>query len=80
MDCPVDVLINRDTKGSYKKALLPDNHLEKISNLKGINDIYEKPYDPDLILRTDMIGIDDCVIKMVQFILIEIKKYGSPMC
>jgi len=39
IDCDIDTLIKRDTKGLYSRAPLPDDHPDKISNLTGINDL-----------------------------------------
>ena len=44
INCSLDTLIKRDTKGLYGKAKLPDGHPDKIYNLTGVNDIYEQPY------------------------------------
>ena len=52
IDCPVDVLIQRDTKGLYKRALLPNEHRDKIFNLTGINDPYESPLNAELVINT----------------------------
>jgi len=38
IDCAIDELIVRDTKGLYKRALLPDHHPDKLTNLTGVND------------------------------------------
>lgn len=50
--CDIHTLVQRDTKGLYKKALLPNTHPEKIWNLTGINDIYETPEIFDLLIDT----------------------------
>src|SRR6476469_3629973 len=39
--CNLDTLIQRDPKGLYRRALLPNDDSEKIWNLTGINDTYE---------------------------------------
>src|ERR1700712_1053356 len=46
VDCPVASLIKRDTKGLYAKAMLPENHPDKISNLTGVNDPFDIPTNP----------------------------------
>lgn len=46
--CPTEVLIERDTKGLYRKALNGE-----IQNLTGISDPYEPPPDPEVIVSTD---------------------------
>lgn len=50
--CPLPVLIQRDTKGLYKRALQEKNSPGSIANLTGVNDIYEVPDNPDLLLNT----------------------------
>jgi adenylyl-sulfate kinase len=45
MDCPVDVLVQRDAKGLYKKALAGE-----ISNFTGISDPYEPPLHPEVTI------------------------------
>ena len=68
IDCHLDVLIQRDTKGLYRRALLPQEHPEKIGNLTGVNDPFDIPANPDLIIKTDMESIDVSVQKLVAFI------------
>ena len=52
INCAIDVLIERDTKGLYKRALLPENHPDKLSNLTGVNDDYDLPLTCDLVINT----------------------------
>jgi adenylyl-sulfate kinase len=46
--CPIDVLAERDVKGLYKKALAGE-----IKNFTGIDDPYEEPLSPEIIIHTD---------------------------
>lgn len=69
IDCALEVLMQRDTKGLYKKALLPDNHPEKISNLTGVNDPFEPPETPDLIIHSDTESIGESAGKLAAFII-----------
>ena len=46
--CPVEVCIERDVKGLYKKALSGE-----IKGFTGIDDPYEEPLKPELVLETD---------------------------
>ncbi|OOQ59447.1 adenylyl-sulfate kinase [Mucilaginibacter pedocola] len=69
VDCPVDVLIGRDTKGFYAKALLPDEHPDKIKNLTGINDQFDIPATPDVYINTHVNSIDDCSNMLYNFII-----------
>ncbi len=74
INCEIPELIKRDTKGLYKKALLPATHKDKIHNLTGINDPFEAPANPDLIINTDTESIDASVEKLVHFIQANYKK------
>jgi adenylylsulfate kinase len=79
LDCTIDVLIKRDTKGLYKRALLPDDHPDKILNLTGINDPFEIPVSPDLYINTSEMNIRQSANEIYSFILhnIRTKKYGT---
>jgi adenylylsulfate kinase len=68
LDCPIDELIKRDTKGLYHRALLPDNDPDKINNLTGINDTFEIPENPDLIINTNEDDITESKNKLLKFI------------
>jgi adenylyl-sulfate kinase len=46
--CPINVLAERDVKGLYKKALAGE-----IKNFTGIDDPYEPPLNPDVIIESD---------------------------
>src|SRR5581483_4500 len=52
IDCNMRTLVKRDTKGLYKRALLPDGHPDKLSNLTGVNDPFEVPENADLYIDT----------------------------
>ncbi|MEP6674021.1 MAG: adenylyl-sulfate kinase [Ferruginibacter sp.] len=67
--CDMKILLQRDTKGLYKRAALPEGHPDKLSNLTGVNDIYDLPYQPDLMIDSGTEDIDDSVNKLYQFIL-----------
>ena len=45
---PMPVLLERDVKGMYKKAMAGE-----IQNFTGVNDPYEEPVNPELTLDTD---------------------------
>ncbi|MEN3335881.1 MAG: phosphoadenosine phosphosulfate reductase [Blastocatellia bacterium] len=48
VECPIDVLAERDVKGLYKKALAGE-----IKHFTGIDDPYEEPLAPEIIVETD---------------------------
>ena len=58
--CPIEVCIARDVKGMFKKALSGE-----INNFTGIDDPYEEPDNPELILDTDKESIDESVQKVL---------------
>lgn len=47
VDVPLDVAIERDVKGLYKKALAGE-----IKQFTGVNDPYEPPLDPEVIVNS----------------------------
>ena len=71
--CGVDELIRRDPKGLYKKALLPEGHKDRISNLTGVNDPFEVPASPDLVIDTETLSQEQSIDKLVGFILENLK-------
>lgn len=74
LDCPLDILIERDTKGLYKRAFLSDEDEGKINNLTGVNDPFEIPENPDLVLFTATEDIKTSTEKLLNFILETLKK------
>ena len=69
INCSLEVLMQRDTKQLYRKALLPEGHPERISNLSGVNDPFEIPAHPDLTIKTDEESIEISAQKLLDFIL-----------
>lgn len=69
LDCDLQILEQRDTKGLYRRALLPDGHPEKLANLSGVNDPFEIPIDADLILKTDKETEAESTERLLRFIL-----------
>ncbi len=58
--CPLEVLIQRDVKGLYAKALRGE-----IPNFTGISDPYEEPLAPEVICDTDQETVEESVAKIV---------------
>jgi adenylyl-sulfate kinase len=59
VDCPLEILAARDTKGLYKRALAGE-----IGNFTGISDPYEVPLDPSVVIHSDWESIDEGVEKI----------------
>jgi adenylylsulfate kinase len=73
INCDIKTLMERDTKQLYKKAFLPEGHPDKIHNLTGINDPFEIPPEPDLVIDTHKLSEAVCVDMLLQFIIQNIK-------
>ena len=61
--CSLEICAKRDVKGMYKKA-----RNGKIKNFTGIDDIFEEPKNPDIIINTNDSTVDECVEKILRFI------------
>jgi adenylylsulfate kinase len=77
IDCPLETLVQRDTKGLYRKALLPETHPDHLCHLTGINDPYEVPLQPDLTIETHTGSLQESAQKLTDFILQNIPARGS---
>jgi adenylylsulfate kinase len=60
VDCPIDVLRARDTKGLYRKA-----SEGQMTGLTGVDDPYEPPGAPDLRLDTSREPVERCVARIL---------------
>jgi adenylyl-sulfate kinase len=58
--CPLEVLIDRDVKGLYKKALAGE-----VKNFTGISDPYEEPLQPDVVVDSSSETIDQSVERII---------------
>lgn len=67
--CNLEELKRRDTKGLYKRALLPDGDPNKVYNFTGISDIFDEPANCDITIETDKESLTDSVQKLEKFIL-----------
>ena len=61
-DSPLDVCELRDPKGLYKKA-----RSGEIPEFTGISSPYETPDNPELILDTNTLSIDECLDKLISY-------------
>ena len=57
--CPLDVLISRDAKGLYKKALAGE-----ISHFTGVSDPYEEPLHPEVTIDSSVEGPEEAAAKV----------------
>lgn len=58
--CPIEVLMRRDTKGLYSKAVSGE-----IANFTGISDPYEEPLEDDVTLDTDRLSEEESLACLV---------------
>lgn len=64
---PLEVLVERDVKGLYKKALAGE-----IKNFTGVSDAYEEPQAPDIVIESDKETVEQAAAK----ILLELIRRG----
>jgi adenylylsulfate kinase len=74
VNCPLSITTERDTKGLYRKALLPKEHPDHIGHFTGISDPFESPVQADLTLYTDTQTIEESASSLVAFVLQSIVK------
>jgi adenylylsulfate kinase-like enzyme len=67
MHCPIEVLIQRDVKGLYKKALSGE-----IAHFTGISDLYEPPLAPEVTIDSS----SDLPEPSVEIILDRLEELG----
>ena len=60
VQCPIEVLTERDVKGLYQKALAGE-----IKEFTGVSDPYEEPLDPEVTVTTDCESIAESVSKIL---------------
>jgi adenylylsulfate kinase len=58
---PLEVLVERDPKGLYKKALAGE-----IKNFTGVSDPYEEPEKPEVVVETNTETIEESVNKIIR--------------
>lgn len=60
VQCSIDELVRRDTKGLYARALSGS-----LENFTGISDPYEEPLAPEVTVRTDLESLDESVDRVL---------------
>ena len=61
--CPVEVCEERDVKGLYKKA-----REGIIKGFTGIDDPYEEPQNPEIVIETDKISLEEGVERIISYL------------
>jgi adenylylsulfate kinase len=60
VSCPVEVCAQRDVKGLYDKAFRGE-----ITGFTGVDDPYEPPVDPEIVVETDTMSPEVCLERIV---------------
>jgi adenylyl-sulfate kinase len=60
VSCPLEVLAERDVKGLYKKALAGE-----IKNFTGVDDPYEPPANPEVVVDSSVEKVADSIDKII---------------
>ena len=61
LDCSLDTVIRRDTKGLYRAAVEG-----RLKNFTGISDPYERPTRPEVHLKTDRDSEGECLSMLLE--------------
>jgi adenylylsulfate kinase len=64
ISCPLEVCMKRDPKGLYAKALKG-----VIKEFTGVNSPFEIPLSPELVIKSDEFGVEDCVSQILSLML-----------
>jgi len=72
VECPLDVLIERDPKGLYKKALAGE-----ITGFTGVDDPYEPPESAEIVVHTGQETIEESTGKVLAFIRMAYESVAS---
>ena len=59
--CPLEVCIERDVKGLYQRALAGE-----IKNYTGVDDPYEEPLNPEIVVETDKETAEESARKVIE--------------
>jgi len=63
VDTPMDVIIKRDPKGHYQNA-----QKGLIVNFTGIDSSYERPEDPELIIDTEKLSVNESIDQIKKYL------------
>ncbi len=60
VSCPVEECARRDVKGLYDKAMRGE-----ITGFTGVDDPYEPPESPEVVVETDRMSVQECVARVI---------------
>ena len=64
VQCPLDILIQRDVKGLYAKAIAGE-----VQHFTGISDPYEQPLSPDITVDSSIETVEESTARILSHIL-----------
>jgi adenylylsulfate kinase len=64
VSCPLEVCMKRDPKGLYSKAIRGE-----LKEFTGVDSPYEIPVSPELVIKSDEFGVEDCVSQIISLML-----------
>jgi len=60
VNCPIEVLVERDVKGLYKRALAGE-----LTGFTGVSDPYEEPFAPEVLIESNREGVEFSATKII---------------
>ena len=66
VDCPIAVCESREQRGRYEMASRGE-----LPNFPGVGTMYERPLDPECVVRTDAASIDQCTYDILRALGVE---------
>lgn len=64
VDAPLEICEQRDVKGLYKKA-----RAGEVKNFTGISSPYERPANPDIVIATDKMSVEQSIDVLMKSII-----------
>lgn len=61
--CGIDTCIKRDPKGLYQKV-----KKEGLRGFTGIDSPYEEPFNPEIVIDTEISTIEECVVTIIDYL------------
>lgn len=68
VDCPLEVCESRDVKGLYAKA-----RAGEIPDFTGITSPFEEPENPDIVVKTNEVSLEDSLKPLIDKVLPKLK-------
>lgn len=68
----IEACIERDPKGMYRKAIAGE-----IKNFTGITALYENPKNPDIIIDTESLNVDESIAVLLNYVKSMLNNFSS---